>query len=169
MSSTKNLLSKQEIQESLNCLKEIFTFIEKKSIELAIPDVLKKPQISAKISESIAYYLIQKKELLSDVNLKTIQFGGSQSDILINDKIKIEIKATRKDFQYFSNKDVSCDFLIWIDFKSYFENSNHIHVYELEKPKKYYSKDVKLSLDKFKVMCGSSLKVTEFDLSSFLD
>lgn len=174
MSSTKKLLSKQEIQESLKSLKEIFIFLEKKTTELTVAAVLKNPQIPPKISESIAHHLIQNKVILSHLKIKEngVVFGGKTCDISIKTDTKriykAEIKATRKDFQYFGKKDITCDCLIWIDFKAFFENSNNIYIYELENPKKYYSKEAKLSLNKFKMTCGDSLKVIEFDLSSFL-
>ena len=58
------------------------------------------------------------------------RFGGNVADVLADKDgrdYKIEIKATgSKKFQYFSDKDVTTDYIVWMHFGDFFMGNKNI-------------------------------------------
>lgn len=64
-------------------------------------------------------------EKIKKSDVKKISFGGKVSDMVVelknSKKIKIEVKATGKSaFEFFSDKDIMADYLIWLHFEDFF-------------------------------------------------
>lgn len=163
------MITREETKEGLKILSEVFEFIDSKKRQFTIAEVIKYPQLPVRISEAIAYYLILDRVLLPNIECESINFGGNLADIIIktniNSSYKVEIKATRMYFQYFSDKDIFCDCLIWIDFNEYFKTYKYIKIYELFNPNKFFKNNQKITLTKFINIVGNSVRIINFDLS----
>jgi hypothetical protein len=170
-------LSISSIRKLARLLRAVFSFILELENESVLATRLKKPQLPPVLSESLALYLLERKEILEHLRDYSFTFGYRQGDPDIiatsgENEIRIEVKATGdKAFQYFSEKDLLADFLVWIHFGRYFldTGTEGFEVYILEQPRKYeneYPKSRKITLGKLKEIIGAKLVFKKFNLNS---
>jgi len=119
------------IYKSLNVYREIQKYYndnkipDKSDLEnISIP----LPRLNSQISESLIYNLIDNDKIIS-LKYDSISFsidGGDLVGIKNNRNDKIEIKSTGKsEFQYFSDKDINADFIVWVLFGDFISNNDN--------------------------------------------
>jgi hypothetical protein len=103
-----------------------------------------------------------------------INFGGRKCDISIKtnsgQQIKIEVKATGKSaFEYFGEKDISADYLVWVSFGDFFLNTtkNPVDVLVVKTPSNYFKKPIKITLSKLKESIGNNLETFNLEIDKF--
>jgi len=79
------------------------------------------------------------------------------------------VKATAKSaFQYFGEKDISADYILWFHFAEFYMNSEdtNIEVYTIQKPGDYFQTPVKITLSKLKQVIETNLEKIDLDINS---
>jgi len=99
-------------------------------------------------------------------------FGGRTADILASKngkEVKIEIKSSAESaFEYFGEKDLSSDYLMWVHFGTFFKSTANtkFSVFIIKSPKHYFKKPVKINLSKMRERVGRSVEELKFDIRS---
>ena len=89
--------------------------------------------------------------------------GGRSCDILAKvgeNEYKVQVKATgSQGFQYLGPKDIVSDVLVWLHFGSFFEKDERLPLecYWLPRPSSLFTRDVKISLPKFRHLGAGTL------------
>lgn len=169
---SKPPLSKEEIRDLINLLREIFTYFQNLRSRTKLAEKIQFPKIPSVLSESIIYHLISEKKLFEALSDEVLL--GGNADIIIKDhngkQVKIEVKATgSENFQYLSQKDINCDYLVWVSFGDYFliNSRTFIQIFVLNEPKKFFNNPIKIMLGNFIKIAGTEIQITDFDLSNF--
>ena len=168
----RNLMSIQDIKELNKLLRQVFEFITNLKQENRLANKIKYPQLPSILTESLAIHLLKKKMIIQNLEGFDFNFGGRTADILgtKNSKtIKIEVKATAKSaFQYFGEKDISADYILWFHFAEFYMNSEdtNIEVYTIQKPGDYFQTPVKITLSKLKQVIETNLEKIDLDINS---
>lgn len=167
-------LSITDIKELDSLLREVFDYIIDLRKKNRLAYNIQYPKIPSILTESLAIHLLNRMGIISKLNGYTFKFGGRVADILAikgNNKIKIEIKATAKSaFEYFGEKDISADFIIWIHFGNFFVNKEEtqIKVFIVQTPRNYFHSPIKITLSRLKQIVNE-LNPIVVDLNNFLD
>jgi hypothetical protein len=133
----RRFFSYETIHTALNHYKDVFSFYREKCIpsetnedSIRIP----LPRLSPLISESLTKIIIDNSEI-DLLNFSEVSFSNSGGDLMGKDEngvsCKIEVKSTGSQaFQYFGNKDLQADRIVWIHFGNYFiDNENEVIIY----------------------------------------
>src|SRR3990170_4440475 len=103
--------------------------------------------------------------IVPNINAQGISFGGREADIVVEtssgEALKIEVKATGSSaFEYFGEKDIASDYLVWIHFGSFFMNAGErfIDIFIIRDPSQYFSGPVKITLRKFRELIGTNVQ-----------
>jgi hypothetical protein len=166
LESTKRVLSKDEIKRLEKLLRLSFHSIRKIRDSDTLASAIQYPKIPAIFSESL---IIQasKKIFGPKYNAKP---GGKQCDIELSSKgkqkLKVEIKATGdSSFQYFGEKDINADYLVWVSFGSYFKKQRPkttIQILILSQPNKIFFKPTKITLKNFIKISKKHIKTKHY-------
>lgn len=166
-------MTKVEILQLFSIINEMNEWLNAKRERNVLAQHIQFPKTPPALSESIALNLLIDKDILPDIEFENLQLGGNVADIIgeINKKdIKIEIKATVADFQYFGEKDIKADYLIWINLVNPLRHNNgNIDIYVLPNPKKYFKKTRKISLNPFLTKTKSTIEVYKIDIFEYLN
>jgi hypothetical protein len=168
----KELLSVQKIKKLDKLLHKVFDFIKDLKKQYLLADKIKNPQLPSSLTESLTIHLLKKKKFLKELKGYDFGFGGRTADILAtkgSKQITIEVKATgEKAFQYFGDKDISADYIVWVHFADFFMGSGHnsIKLFIVKKPGIYFKRPVKITLQKLKQKVGGNLEEIDFDIES---
>jgi hypothetical protein len=100
-------------------------------------------------------------------------FGGNKADIIATNgpaSRKIEVKGTTKDFEYFGEKDIHADYLMWFDFKNLREQdaTDSFDLYILPNPNLYFDKPLKILISRLKQKAGNNLISKPYSTSTLL-
>jgi hypothetical protein len=159
----KTCLTKDQIIELLGLLKNVFRYLEDLRVEHPLAKKIQYPKLPPSLSESIVFHLIKEKRILSS-NIVSVDFGGRESDLTAIAEplrvLKIEVKSTGENaFEYFGEKDIKADFLVWVHFSSFFHgNKQSFEIHVIEKPAKYFKEPVKITLSRLKETVGEDMK-----------
>jgi hypothetical protein len=169
---TQYLLEKQEIKELCKTLSQVFRHIEDLRKNSKIAQHIQFPKIPPKLSESIIVQLLREGILVPELSKHQISLGGRRADIIAkksSQELKIEVKSTGKqDFQYFGDKDVSADYLIWLSFKDSFKNENFKEIsVTIIQPKDVALKPGKITLKHLKNESGEKFEASTIDLEKW--
>jgi hypothetical protein len=170
--SKRASLSIQEIKTLNGLLRQVFGYITDLKTKEPLASKIKYPQLPSVLTESFAIHLLKRKFILSELDGFHFDFGGRTADVLaIKDlrTIKIEVKATAKSaFEYFGEKDLSADYLLWFHFDEFYLNSNKtvIEVFVIKQPANYFSKPRKITLSQLKQILGKNLTNVDVDVNS---
>lgn len=168
----RDLLSIQDIKELNKLLRRVFEYIKNLKNEHLLAAKIKYPQLPSILTESLTIHLLNKRAILTELDGFNFNFGGRIADILATNRdktIRIEVKATAKSaFEYFGEKDLKADYIIWIHFAEFFMNSedNFIKIFIIKEPGSYFEKPIKITLTKLKQKIGADLIEKEFDIDS---
>lgn len=167
----RELLSIQDIKELNKLLRQVFEHITNLKKQHRLADKIKYPQLPSILTESLAIHLLNKK-IISELEGFNFGFGGRVADILAvkDDKtVKIEIKATAKSaFEYFGDKDILADYIVWIHFAEFFVNTGNtmIEIFIVRRPSDYFERPIKITLSKLKQLVGANLEKADLDVNS---
>lgn len=113
-------------------------------------------------------------EKIKKSDVKKISFGGKVSDMVVelknSKKIKIEVKATGKSaFEFFSDKDIKADYLIWLHFEDFFLKINikNFKIFIIKDPKQYFKKPIKITIQKLYEIVNKDLFIYNLDIQNF--
>lgn len=168
----RKLLSIQDIKELNKLLRQVFEYITSLKKENILADKIKYPQLPSILTESLAIHLLNKKIIIPELDGFSFDFGGRTADILAskNSKtIKIEVKATAKSaFEYFGEKDVSADYILWFHFAEFYMSSKdtNIKMFIIRNPSDYFKNPIKITLSKLKQIIGKNLENINIDINS---
>jgi hypothetical protein len=158
-------LAKDEIRELANLLSEVFEHLTALRSENPLAEKIQFPKIPAILSESIIIHLLRENRIVPNINAQEISFGGRKADIIAKtsseDTLKIEVKATGSSaFEYFGEKDVASDFLVWVHFGDFFVSTNQrfIDIFIVRNPSQYFSRPIKITLRKFRESIGTNIQ-----------
>ncbi len=170
----KERLTKNEIIELSALLKEVFAYLNELKQRNQLASRIQYPKIPPIFSESMIMHLINDRKILNELQtISKVEFGGKQGDVLVSsgqEQLRIEVKATAKSaFEYFGEKDITADYLIWVHFGDYFVGNSDklIEINVINRPSKYFKKPVKITLSKLKEVVGKELKVMQINLEEF--
>ena len=166
------LLSLKEIEELISLIRRDFKHKIELRKESKLAEKIKFPSIPSNLTESLAIHLLRNHNILPELNGFKIDFGGRISDILATNgdlQKMIEVKATGKSaFEYFGDKDIKADYIIWLHFGDFFmsEYNKAIEIYIISEPKKYFDKSQKITIGQLKQIVKDNLKVIKFNMNS---
>jgi hypothetical protein len=173
---SRSLLSISEIKELCELLRKVFSYITKlkgDKIEYPLADKIKYPQLPSILSESLMIHLLKRKIIASELSGFDFNFGGRIADILAtkDGNIKrIEVKSTAKSaFEYFGEKDIISDYIIWVHFAEFFLNSRNapITIFTIRNPARFFQKPIKITLSKMRqIAIGADLEEKQIDIDS---
>lgn len=167
----KELLQTTEISQINTLIRQVFEYLRRLRQENPLAARINNPKLPSVLTESIALHLL-KKGYFSDFNGYDFDFGKTVADIIGtkgNMKIKIEVKATANSaFQYFGEKDITADYILWLHFGDFFSNraSHVIKIFFITHPNNIFKKPTKITLSRMKQMLGDRLIEKEFDLET---
>jgi hypothetical protein len=154
---TKQLLSPLEIEELVKLLKDVFAYITELKEKNRLAADIQYPKLPPKLTESIAIHLL-RQGLIGELHGYEFRFGGNEADILAErsmEKIQIEIKGTTKGFEYFGEKDIKADYLLWFDFEDFFrKGENHFTLCILPHDESRFNGPVKITIAGLKKIAG---------------
>jgi hypothetical protein len=168
----RKLLSADEINQFIILLREVFTYITDLKESHALAADIQYPKLPPKLSESIAIHLLQRG-VIPQLAGCDFRFGGNAGDILAfngeQPTSHIEVKGTTKGFEYFGEKDVRCDYLLWFDFEDIFRGqTDHFSLHIVSHPNSYFDKPVKIGIGKLKRLTRDHLISIDYKASELL-
>lgn len=101
-------------------------------------------------------------------------FGGNEADIIgvnAQSRLRIEVKGTTKGFEYFGEKDIKSDYLIWFDLANLLkgDGDGHLRLYIISHPSSYFDKPVKIVISKLARVARGSMASFDFEFSALTD
>lgn len=166
----KQILSPVEIDELVKLLKSVFAYISDLKEKNRLAADIQYPKLPPKLTESIAIHLLRRR-LIGELDGYEFRFGGHQADIIgeTGDKIvKVEIKGTTKGFEYFGEKDIKADYLLWFDFEELFrKGEKHFTLCILPHDLERFKGPVKITINGLKKIAGN-LQWTRYDMEDLL-
>ena len=168
----RQLLSPIEISQFILLLKDVFTYISNLKEKNPLAADIQYPKLPSKLTESLAIHLL-RSGLISDLKGYSFRFGGNEADVIGSqgaNKVRIEVKGTTKGFEYFGEKDIKANYLMWFDFEQLFRKSGEdFTLYVLPYRESRFSGPVKITITSLKKVAGSDLKETIYNVREFLD
>jgi hypothetical protein len=148
-------LNKEEIRALAEAVRAHFLFHVNFCEKNPIGSYIQFPKIPKALSETIILDLIRDRVLLKEENISEAKFGGNTADILAKNaskELKIEVKGTgQKGFVQFGQKDITCDYLIWLHFNTFFleKEDTPVEIHVLQNPSEHFKQVGKPGIDDF--------------------
>src|SRR5207237_353983 len=123
------------------------------------------------LTESLAMHLLRKGEI-KGLGRYEFQCGGNEADIIgryAQTRLRIEVKGTTKGFEYFGEKDIHSDYLLWFDFADLLRKNNgdgHLRLYVVAQPGSHFDKPVKIVISRLKEVARNGVIALDYRLSS---
>ncbi|MDG6990061.1 MAG: hypothetical protein JRM99_01420 [Nitrososphaerota archaeon] len=171
---TKKLLSPAEIQHLVLLLRDVFAYISDLKAKNPLAAYIQYPKLPPVLTESLAIHLLRKGEI-NGLSRYEFQFGGEEADIIGRDaktKLHIEVKGTTKGFEYFGDKDIHSDYLLWFDFEDLLRKNrsdDHLRLYVIAHPGDHFDKPLKIVISRLKQVARSDVISHDYKLSSLLE
>lgn len=114
------------------------------------------PRLTPVISESLVFDLLRNREIISDLINSEVKFSEKGGDLICvkdSTEYRIEVKSTGvNQFQYLSEKDINADYLLWVLFEDFSNDSLKILIFEKmsDELKKMLPESRKLTLSSLK-------------------
>jgi hypothetical protein len=167
------MLTIREILDLIGIIRRFYSWIENERIQNPIAGRIQFPKTPPALSESLAIHLLEERRIIENVAFTDIQQGGRIADItarLGNDLKRIEVKASTRGFQYFSESDITAHYLIWIDLFNTLTNDFYIvDIFVLPNPQDYFNRPCKIKLINFLQITGdNTIRYENFNLNEFL-
>ena len=146
------LLTKSEVTGLIQSIKRNFKANDDQRAIDPLARHIQYPKIPSILSESIVFHLIKDKKILTDLTVLEITSNHKIADIVLHTQgglKKVEVKSTGKNaFQYFGEKDIKADYLIWLHFNTLFvsEEIDFFEVFLIKNTSNYFSIPVKINL-----------------------
>lgn len=171
---TKRLLSPNDIQELVKLLKGVFSHISDLKAKNQLAAYIQYPKVPPSLTESLAIYLL-RRGVIKGLGQYEFQFGGNEADIVgsgMRIRLRIEVKGTTKGFEYFGEKDINSDYLMWFDLADLLkkgDGDDHLRLYVIAHPGNHFDKPVKIVISKLKQIARNDVTTFDYGLSTLLD
>jgi hypothetical protein len=167
----RQLLSATEISQFVLLLKDVFTYISNLKEKNPLAADIQYPKLPPKLTESLAIHLL-RHGLVSELKGYDFRFGGNEADILASrgsEKARIEVKGTTKGFEYFGEKDIKADYLLWFDFEELFrKGGDNFTLFMLPHKETRFMAPLKITMSSLKRMAGADLQTTKYNVENLL-
>ena len=167
----RQLFSAAEIDQFVFLLKDVFTFISNLKERNPLAADIQYPKLPPKLTESLAIHLL-RGGLIPELKAYDFEFGGNEADILAlrgSDKVRIEIKGTTKGFEYFGEKDIKANYLMWFDFEELFrKGGDHFTLLVLPYRESRFKAPLKITMSSLKKVTGVDLQETRYNIHDLL-
>lgn len=164
-------LSPAEIDQFVSLLKDIFTYISNLKERNPLAADIQYPKLPPKLTESLAIHLL-RGGLISELKGYDFRFGGNEADVIGSrgsNKVRIEVKGTTKGFEYFGEKDIRADYLMWFDFEELFrKGGENFILFVLPYRESRFSGPVKITITSLKKMAGRDLQLLTYGIRDVL-
>ena len=164
-------LTAAELVELAALLRRAFDCIAKLKAKNPAAAPIQYPKLPSVFSESV---ILHCSSVLFP-GARNLRRGGVSADILFESgkrTKRVEIKATgQQAFQYFGQKDISADFLVWLAFGECFlsQVESPIRIYVLPKPGRVFLNPMKITLATFRQRAAGMLICYEARLREIID
>ncbi|HEU0219181.1 MAG TPA: hypothetical protein VFQ98_00075 [Gallionella sp.] len=165
----KQSLGRTQIAELVKLLRAVFQYHHELRKQSEVAHLVQFPKIPSALSESLVVILGNQGLLLNELNLHNFQLSEENGDVVATSnnmqKLKIEVKATGNSaFQFFGDKDIESDILVWVHFDNCFkESSSEVKIFTVINPKLKFEKPQKITLSKFKDLGSPTETVINLD------
>ena len=167
----RRLLSAREISQFVLLLDDVFTYITNLKERNPLAADIQYPKLPPKLTESLAIHLLQGG-LISELKGYNFHFGGNEADIigsLHTNRVRIEVKGTTKGFEYFGEKDIKANYLMWFDFEELLrKGGENFALYVLPHRKSRFSGPVKITITSLKKISGADLQEKRYNIKDLL-
>jgi hypothetical protein len=168
---TRRLLSAAEIDQFVFLLKDVFTYISNLKEKNPLAADIQYPKLPPKLTESLAIHLL-RRGLISELKGYDFQFGGNAADIIASrgsEKVRIEVKGTTKGFEYFGEKDIKANYLMWFDFEDLFrKGGDHFTLFVLPYRESRFGTPLKITMSSLKKVAGVDLEQKRYNIQDLL-
>lgn len=142
----KKPIEPERVSELVGLVRQAFAFVSGLRKSNPLGKHIQLPKIPSILSESIVLNWFRTDSPIAELRGYEFGLGGRDSADILAEKPgqeprKVEVKATGKaGFQNFMEKDVRADYIVWLHFGDYFENSarNHVEAYVVVNPRTYF-------------------------------
>jgi hypothetical protein len=167
----RQLLSATEIDQFVFLLKDVFTYISNLKEKNPLAADIQYPKLPPKLTESLAIHLL-RCGLIPELKGYTFRFGGNEADIIASrgsEKAKIEVKGTTKGFEYFGEKDIKANYLMWFDFEELFrKGGDHFTLFVLPYRESRFRAPLKITMSSLKKVAGVDLQPMRYNIQDLL-
>jgi len=153
----RELLSLEEMKSLTRLFRDVFAYTESIKAQSGIAVHIQRPKVPTILTESLVVHLMKEEDLIPEMKGFNLERGGeTQSDICATGgkSVKaIEVKGTTADFIALGRKDLAADYLIWLQYLSFFSKpyDPFVDLCIVEKPGRYFDEsDAKMNLGEFK-------------------
>ncbi len=148
----KGLLTREELLDLDRILIETYSFFRDLRSKSPAAQWIHYPSVPAEFGESLTVHCVEGffgKGWIARLGIK-----HNESDVILErpgEQRTVEVKTTgQTSFQEFKPKDLSADFLVWMDFGDrYIKGGGKLDIYILRNPGVYFSKPLRLKLHDF--------------------
>lgn len=171
---TKKLLSPDEIQQLVLLLKGVFVHISDLKTKNPLATYIQYPKLPPSLTESLAIHLL-RTGVIKGLSGYEFQFGGNEADIIgknARTRLRIEVKGTTRGFEYFGEKDINCDYLMWFDLEDLLrkgKSDDHLRLYVITHPSDHFDKPLKIVISKLRHIAQDGLTSHDYGLSALLN
>lgn len=167
----RQLLSATEIDQFVFLLKDVFTYISNLKEKNPLAADIQYPKLPPKLTESLAIHLL-RRGLITELKGYDFQFGGNEADIIAtkrSEKVRIEIKGTTKGFEYFGEKDIKANYLMWFDFEELFrKGGDYFTLFILPHRDSRFTAPLKITMSSLKKIAGVDLQLMRYNIQDLL-
>jgi len=164
-------LSPPEIDQFVFLLKEVFTYISNLKEKNPLAADIQYPKLPPKLTESLAIHLL-RGGLIPELKGYSFRFGGNEADVIGSqgaNKVRIEVKGTTKGFEYFGEKDIKANYLMWFDFEELFrKGGENFILFVLPHRESRFSGPVKITISSLKKVAGLDLQLLTYNIRDLL-
>lgn len=167
---TRERTNVEELKDEIQSSAILFHLVDQLKKDLPSSDVVPSPKTPVRMTEPLMANLIDNNKVLSDVSYKNVGRGkGRKTPDILGKRVeggidRIELKATHRGFQNFTQSDIDSDWLIWADLSDLLKGEkgcNTINVYAIKNPSDYFSipdgqERTLINLDDFLSQCNES-------------
>jgi len=167
----RHSLTAEELTELASLLRSAFDYVSQLKAANPVAAPIQYPKLPSIFSESLV--LLCGPVLFP--HAKNLRRGGAVADILFESgKLtkKLEIKATgQQAFQYFGQKDIDADFLVWLAFGEFFRKraESPIKIYVLAEPRRVFPDPTKITHATFERRAVGKLVVYQAKLREIIE
>jgi hypothetical protein len=167
----RQLLSATEIDRFVILLKDVFAYISNLKEKNPLASDIQYPKLPPKLTESLAIHLL-RDGLISELTGYDFQFGGNEADIIASrgtNRVRIEVKGTTKGFEYFGEKDIKANYLMWFDFEELFrKGGDYFTLFVLPYRESRFSAPLKITMSSLKKVAGVDLQLKRYNIQDLL-
>ena len=157
----------------MQLLKGVFAHIADLKAKNSLAAHIQYPKVPPSLTESLAIYLLQTG-VIKGLGQCQFQFGGNEADIIgmnTQARFRIEVKGTTKGFEYFGEKDVKSDYVMWFDLADLLtgNGNDHLRLYVISHPSDHFDKPVKIVISRLKQIARNDVSSFDYGLSALLN